>query len=264
VTIRRYSLIGWAFLFVLAATSPSSTAQIPLEDKYDHWQNPDRWEGITNRYPASGELIEPISAVAISKLPPPPPASHSLFALFMLDEKESVKLTVRLPADNYWMEPVDQSGQRIIAGQVGLNKFSWDDRVVVRFLKRSAADLKGIVLVPGGDKGVKVAPVLLVQSSDSGATADIERYEFGFVPYGDGVQVDVTYDVISPQGQTVTSGRLDHRAIKDPFYIPWNASGQPEGEYHLVVHGDFPVRNKPPVKQTLTLTFHHRHAILLP
>jgi hypothetical protein len=257
--LRRHSLICWA---TLAAVTIPSAAQIPLEFRYDRWQSPDRWEGITDRYPASGELIEPISAIALAPLPPAPSASK-LSALFVLDKGRNVKLTVRIPADKYWMEPVDRSGQRVVAAQTGLNSFSWDSRVV-RYLKRSAADLKAIAVIPGGVDGLAVAPVLLVDSGSPATTARVERYEFGFIPHANDGQVDVKYELKSAQGQTLLSDRLDHRPVNETFFIPWNASGQPEGNYRLIVHAEFPVRNQPSAEQTLTLTFRHVQTILLP
>jgi len=235
-------------------------AQIPLQFRYDRWQNPDRWEGIKDRYQVSGELIEPISVLAVSGLQPAP-TPQKLFAAFVLDHSSSVTLTVRMPDENYWMEPVDQQGRRVLAGRPGVNRFSWDGGVL-RYLKRNTDDLKAMAVILEGAQGIAVAPVLLYDSGEAAQSlVQVDAYEFGFVPYGG--RANVKYELKSPQGDILLSDRLDNRPEREPFFIPWNASAHADGEYRLNLHAVFPVRDHPAVIQDLTLTFRHRRTIAI-
>ena len=101
---------------------------------------------------------------------------------FFADSAETVTVTVRDPDKNYWMEPADQSGNRVFHASAGFNTFSWD-ATVVRAIQRTSRDLLAVAEPTDATAATAFLPVLLW---DSGGrlpeSVRVTEYEFGLLP----------------------------------------------------------------------------------
>jgi hypothetical protein len=254
VVLKRLVLLGF-LIAVCLSTVLLAQPEIPLRYRYQKWE--DRWEGIQAGYQAGGERLELISATIRADLPVAK-KPQKLFVRFSLDKPLNIAITVRAPEENYWMEPIDETGRKNFKGRPGLNRFSWDGRVV-RYLKKTAKDLYALAAIARAGPVRTLVPVLLYDSSPLPETLKVQGYEFTFLPNAD---VDINYEIKAPDGKPLISDDLKGMPRDHMFTIPWESKDFEDGEYQLVINASFPVRDKPPMKpQPDKLMFQHRRTI---
>jgi hypothetical protein len=253
--LRRLSL--YACLLALCALAIQvARAEVPLRYQYQNWG--DRWEGIQAGYQVAGERLEIVSAKIIADFPVAE-SPEKLFLGFFLDRPSKVAITVRLPDDNYWLEPIDETGRKNFAGRPGFNRFSWGARVV-RYLRRNARDLHALAVIRRGGQAMPVLPVLLYDSSSPVETLQVDRYEFAFLPNAD---VDISYRVTTLAGHPLMSDELVGMPAGHLVTIPWEPGGIEDGEYRLVVDAVFPMQDGPPLKPSYAFVLTHRRRITI-
>lgn len=248
---QSFPLSALALVAFLSAALPSS-AQIPLPFQYQKRQ--DRFEGVKDARHAAGEHLELLSATipVAAQLPREP---ETMYLGFFLEREGNVAITVRQPEMNYWMEPIDERGRKRVPAKPGFNYFTWDGRIV-KYLARQTEELSLCALVARTDtRATSVIPAILYDaSSKPQSDIPVEEYEFTFFP---NAEVSLTYEIKAPGGETVDKDDLLDMPEEKPIKIRWRPGRHQRGQYQLSLSAQFPVRDRPPVKQTMSLSFLH-------
>ena len=202
-----------------------------------------RWEGL-QRIPTSGTSIALQSFLSYAQ-----PATLSdtlnLTVRFYLQRDASAFLKAtekrRSGASHYQMRPFETSWRS------GWNEFSpWPAREVLVPLGITPERLGVLVRLDSDRQGSgHVSPAILYATSYPPA---ISSYEMTFLP--NVTLSDVSYTLTNTQtGMKAASGQMKNVAANVPFDLVLDLSGQPAGEYRMLIKGQELGRTKGPSRQ---------------
>jgi len=239
-------------LFVLVMP-PVLRAQIPLRYQYQQWQKPNRMEGILVGHQVAGERLVLVSAIARAGLRPSPNPDRVSVG-FAAHEAADVSITVRDLEQNYWMEPIDDRGDKVFKARPGFNSFTWDASDI-NYINRTAQDLYALVERVGAE-GTCLLPAIVYDSASSlGPDIRVSEYEFAFLP---NAEADFSYQIQSSNGNTLKSRELRDLPEGRVAVVRWEPSGQADGIYQIVGTATFHFKNgAPDVHQKVKIDFYH-------
>jgi hypothetical protein len=251
-----FAAVGSVAVFSLGIP-PLLLAQAPPKYQYQLWRNPSRFEGIRTGHHVLGERLELVSVIArggfrCSQIP------QRLFVVFASDSIQNVSITVRDLENNYWMEPVDESGKKTFKAKPGFNYFPWDADDV-NYIHRTAQDL--YALIERGGQGTEfVSPAILLDSSIRlPGDLQVTEYEFAFLP---NAEADFSYIVQTDDGRKLQSVELIDLPKDQAVPIKWKPVGQKDGVYELKGKATFHLKNGALSRpQDVDLKFYHASVI---
>jgi hypothetical protein len=229
---RRPGRFGQVAIAAFLLTALPLLAQYDPELQYQKRGN--RWEGIKPK-PVSGYDIELLSALVDHREPSPTWPQTLRLKFYLPAAEPDAFLTVRLPRPKttyYWLdEVVPPTPWRPRA----FNEFTWPTETVLRRLRSVTVDDLGAVVrlrQKGPSKKETVAPAALFHTQPPTAA---NGYRFIFKTNG---RAYVTGKIYQGDRQVYQRPQNLERA-GSPFTLSWDAQGQQEGEYRLVLSGYF-------------------------
>lgn len=231
---------------VLLLISVPLLAQIDPRLEYQNRGN--RHEGLKPK-PVSGYDIELLSALvdyreSSSAWP------QTLRLKFYLPAAEPVFVTVRQPRPKttyYWLDKVVEPRPAWRPGT--FNEFAWPtETVLTKLSTMTLDDLCVVVRLRQKDpsRRERIAPAALFHTQPPSVASG---YRFIFKTNG---TAHVTCRIYSGDKEVY---QQPQKRADSPFTVSWNAQGQKEGEYRLVLSGYFDTNNDALAKEVV---FHHR------
>lgn len=238
-------------LAALLLTSLPLFAQYEAALQYQNRGN--RHEGLKSK-PVSGYDIELLSAL-VDWREPSPAWPETVHLRFYLPTAEPVFVTVRQPRPKttyYWLDKVEPPSPWRAGA---FNEFTWPSATVLRSLPSvTFDDLGAVVRLRQAEPSREelIAPAALFHAQPPAA---VNAYRFTFKTNGAAHVAGAIYR----DGQKVALYQRPQEREQpgSPFTLRWDAQGQPEGEYLLVLSGFFDNDNTPLLKR---VTFYHRAA----
>ena len=235
-----------------AAMASMLGAQTRLRFQYQRWGNPNRYEGVQVGHQVAGERLELVSAIARCQLQPSQNPDRVSVG-FSSNEAADVSIAVRDLEQNYWMEPIDEQGNKIFKARSGFNSFTWQADNV-NYIQRTSQDLYALV-ERRGDAHTYVLPAIVF---DSGTRLPLDvhvnDYEFAFLPHA---EADLSYRVQSGNGAELKSGELLDLPEGHVRVVRWEPISQPDGVYQLVGTATFHFKSGAKVQQQIYINFYH-------
>ena len=217
----------------------------------DYQERDDRWEGLRAKPVSVADDIELVS-VRVDYQEPVQGMPDALKLRFFLDRASDVHVRVReVEYRHYYL--MDQVRPRQ-AWQAGYGYvFEWPTEAVLRSLPGLGVyDLGVVALVGSRDEhaDVEVAPVILFHSN---APSAVNAYLFTARTHS---PADITCEVYA-EGSTAPRHRQRFRRVPAgrPFTCRWDASGQADGRYRVVMSG-YALDSGDDLAQVVR--FHHR------
>jgi hypothetical protein len=230
---------------------------LPLFAQYDsalQYQNRgNRHEGLKSK-PVSGYDVELLSAL-VDWREPSSAWPETVHLRFYLPTAEPVFVTVRQPRPKttyYWLDKVEPPSPWRAGA---FNEFAWPTSTVLRSLPSvTFEDLGAVVRLRQAEPSREelIAPAALFHAQPPSA---VSAYRFTFKTNGAAHVAGAIYR--DGQKEAIYQRPQDREQPGSPFTLRWDAQGQPEGEYLLVLSGFFDNDNTQLLKR---VTFYHRAA----